>query len=72
MHRIVHRLIGSLGMSCPPGNFSWISDSVAGFAFPFTKENLNYLVNEAHITHLITLNEDKPSDLDSFPSKLTH
>ncbi|KAM3175860.1 hypothetical protein ACTXT7_007672 [Hymenolepis weldensis] len=72
MHRMVHRLIGSLRMSCPPVNFSWISDSVAGFAFPCTKENLNYLVNEAQITHLITLNEDKPSDLDSFPNLTSH
>nr|CDS34084.1 dual specificity phosphatase [Hymenolepis microstoma] len=72
MYRIVRRLIGSFGMSSPPNNFSWVSDSVAGFAFPYTKENLNFLVNESHITHLFTLSEDKPGDLDLFPNLTSH
>ena len=55
-------------MSCPPSNFSWVSESVAGFAFPSSKENLNFLVNNAHITRLITLNDEKPKGLDYFPS----
>lgn len=55
-------------MSSPPANFSWVTDSVAGFAFPYTKENLEYLVNEEHITHIFTLTEDKPDDLEAFPS----
>ncbi|KAM7532471.1 hypothetical protein Aperf_G00000132760 [Anoplocephala perfoliata] len=59
-------------MSYPPSNFSWVSDTVAGFAFPYTKENLDYLVNKAHISHLITLNEDKPADLASFPNLKSH
>ena len=62
---VLHRL-----MSRTPSNFSWVSENVAGFAFPDSKENLDFLVNQAHISRLITLNEDKPSGLESFPSNL--
>ncbi|KAL5969786.1 Dual specificity protein phosphatase 23 [Taenia solium] len=53
-------------MSTPPDNFSWISNTVAGFAFPYSKENLDYLVNQAHISNLITLNDEKPRHLSNF------
>ncbi|KAL5107218.1 Beta-alanine-activating enzyme [Taenia crassiceps] len=55
-------------MSIPPANFSWVSDTVAGFAFPYSKENLEYLVNQAHISNLITLTDEKPRHLADFPT----
>ncbi len=62
------RPVRPLAMAYPPANFSWVSDSVAGFAFPYMKDNLDYLVNKGHITHIITLNDDKPEELSAFPS----
>ncbi|VDK24092.1 unnamed protein product [Taenia asiatica] len=59
-------------MSTPPDNFSWVSDTVAGFAFPYSRENLDYIVNQAHISNLITLNDEKPRRLSNFPSNTGH
>ncbi|VDL63611.1 unnamed protein product [Hymenolepis diminuta] len=51
-----------------PVNFSWISDTVAGLAFPSSNADLDYLVTIAGISNLITLIEDIPSSLSNFPS----
>ncbi|KAH9281298.1 Dual specificity protein phosphatase 23 [Echinococcus granulosus] len=57
-----------LRMPVPPNGFSWVSDTVAGLAFPSSEENLDYLVNQAHILNLITLNDEKPRHLEKFPT----
>ncbi|KAM3175857.1 hypothetical protein ACTXT7_007669 [Hymenolepis weldensis] len=50
-----------------PNNFSWISNTVAGLAFPSSNANLDYLVNTAGISNLIILIEDIPVNLSNFP-----
>ncbi|BHF70050.1 hypothetical protein SprV_0301309900 [Sparganum proliferum] len=59
-------------MSYAPQHFSWVSENVAGLAFPHLRENLDYLVNRAHITHLITLCREKPEHIEDFPSLRHH
>ncbi|VDN30193.1 unnamed protein product [Dibothriocephalus latus] len=59
-------------MSYAPPHFSWVTEHVAGFAFPALRENLDYLVNKAHITHLITLCREKPEHIEDFPSLHHH
>ncbi|KAM7532467.1 hypothetical protein Aperf_G00000132799 [Anoplocephala perfoliata] len=51
-----------------PKNFSWISNTVAGFAFPSSKGQLDYLVNIAGISSLITLIDESPDNLELFKS----
>ncbi|CAH8870043.1 unnamed protein product [Trichobilharzia szidati] len=53
-------------MSRPPNNFSWVSSSVAGFAFPYEESEMKYLVHDAGISHVITMCQEAPS----FPSDL--
>lgn len=53
-----------------PQNFSWVSDSVAGFAFPYSKNELNFLANEAKLSHIITMCHEIPDHLSEFPSEL--
>ncbi|CAH8662252.1 unnamed protein product [Schistosoma rodhaini] len=57
-------------MSRPPSNFSWVSKSVAGFAFPREKYELGYLVDNAGITHIITLCHEVPQYISDFTCKL--
>ncbi|CAH8643305.1 unnamed protein product [Schistosoma curassoni] len=55
-------------MSRPPSNFSWVSKSVAGFAFPWEKYELEYLVDNAGISHIITLCHEVPQYISDFKS----
>ncbi|CAI2734418.1 unnamed protein product [Schistosoma spindalis] len=55
-------------MSRPPSNFSWVSKSVAGFAFPREKYELEYLVDNAGISHIITLCHEVPQYISDFTS----
>ncbi|CAH8571953.1 unnamed protein product [Schistosoma turkestanicum] len=53
-------------MSRPPLNFSWVSKSVAGFAFPREKCEVDYLVKNAGITHIITMCPEVPRYISDF------
>ncbi|TNN18199.1 Dual specificity protein phosphatase 23 isoform 4 [Schistosoma japonicum] len=55
-------------MTHPPANFSWVSKSVAGFAFPREKCELEYIVNDAQITHIITMCHEVPTYISDFKS----
>ncbi|KAK4470543.1 hypothetical protein MN116_006087 [Schistosoma mekongi] len=55
-------------MTHPPANFSWVSKSVAGFAFPREKCELEYIVNDAQITHIITMCHEVPPNISDFRS----
>lgn len=59
-------------MARPPSNFSWVSDSVCGFAFPYDKEELDYLVNSAKLTHIITMCHEVPEYTSSYPAVCHH
>ncbi|CAH8668871.1 unnamed protein product [Dicrocoelium dendriticum] len=58
-------------MVTPPSNFSWVSDSVCGFAFPYDKEEWDYLANCAKLSHVITMCHEVPDEASSY-SVISH
>ncbi|KAF8561345.1 hypothetical protein P879_09386 [Paragonimus westermani] len=58
-------------MAREPVNFSWVSENVAGFGFPYEKEEWDYLSNVAKLSHVITMCHEKPSYVANYPG-ITH
>ncbi|KAF6778509.1 hypothetical protein AHF37_02292 [Paragonimus kellicotti] len=54
-----------------PVNFSWVSENVAGFGFPYGKEEWNFLSNVAKLSHVITMCPEIPIFAASYPG-ITH
>jgi len=51
-----------------PSNFSWVEDNlIAGSSFPKHPSHLRWLVDEAKITHLVTLNAESQPPINTQP-----
>lgn len=51
-----------------PSNFSWVEDNlIAGSSFPKHPSHLRWLVEEAKITHLVTLNLESQPPINTQP-----
>lgn len=56
-------------MPIPPSNFSWVSETVAGFGFPYIEDEWDYLANVAKLSHVITMCHECPSYASQYPSE---
>ncbi|CAL8071543.1 unnamed protein product [Calicophoron daubneyi] len=59
-------------MARPPSNFSWVSESVCGFAFPYENEEWDYLENTAKLSHVITMCFEIPRCAKDHPNIKHH
>ncbi|GAA47165.1 Dual specificity protein phosphatase 23 [Clonorchis sinensis] len=69
---LVRFLSAAPKMAREPMNFSWVSDSVAGFAFPYDKEEWEYLSNVAKLSHVITMCHESPHYATEYPNIKHH
>ncbi|KAA0192897.1 Dual specificity protein phosphatase [Fasciolopsis buskii] len=59
-------------MPIPPSNFSWVSETVAGFGFPYIEDEWDYLANVAKLSHVITMCHECPSYASQYPTIRHH